>query len=303
MRDFQQRALAQVARHIPFDAALWSMVTRLDDGRNHTHDSYIQGLPEDCTERMNLTDQDNLIARTCSATPDVCFNFTPEQIFGNAQTGMLAGYMGVAHILCATWRSGIPQLVTCLSFARRDPAAPFSENERRLTECLMPHLTDMQQANRVAQIASIRARESGLRSAMAVTDAMGMLLAAEPGFGQLIHLEWPDWEGPFLPPPLLAAMAMAGNRNRHLGKAVLAGLERVRESGLVSLAKRSPGDLLSPRERTVAEGFASGESYKELARRLGLSPATVRHHLRAIYEKLGVADKAALATLLTGTVQ
>lgn len=297
MSDFQRHALAQVGRHVPFDAAWWSMATQLDNGRHHTHDSYMQGLPDDCAELLNLTDQDNLITRTCSNSPDICFNFAPEQIFGNMATALLARHMGVAHILCITWRSEIPQLVTCLSFGRRERANPFSENERRLIECLMPHLTDMLQGNRVAQIASVQARNSGARSATAATDAMGMLLAAESGFERLIQLEWPGWKGPFLPPPLLAAMAE--KRDRHLGKAVLACFEQGSETGrLISIAKRSPGDLLSPRERTVAEGFASGESYKALAKRLELSPATVRHYLRIIYGKLGVADKAALATLL-----
>ena len=48
----------------------------------------------------------------------------------------------------------------------------------------------------------------------------------------------------------------------------------------------------------MAEAFASGRNYKEVARLLGVSPATVRHHLRAVYVKLGVRDKAALARTL-----
>lgn len=295
--DFQQHALTQVSQHIPFDTAWWAMATQMDTGRSYVHDSFIVGMPEDCASLMNATVQDNVIAQTCSFSPGICFYFSPEQIFGNWQTGMLAEHMGIAHVLCIACRSDIPQLSSFLSFARRERGVPFSDAERRLTECLMPHLANMLQTSMVMQFASIRARDSESRSAMAVVDAIGMLHAAEPGFERLIRLEWSEWEGPFLPAPLLAAIA--ANRAIHLGKAVKASFDLVRESRLVTLAKRSPGDLLSPRERTVAEGFAKGETYKELAKRLGLSPATVRHHIRAIYEKLEVADKAALATLLT----
>lgn len=299
MADFQHHALAQVNRHLSFDGALWAMETQLEDGSKRVHDSLIVGMPDDCADLLNAAVEDNIIARACSSSPGIGFYFSPEQTLGHPQTAMLARHMGVAHVLCIAWRSGIPQLSSFFSLARRGGAQPFSDGDRCLIECLMPHLADMLQVSLVMQFASIRARDSKSRSAMAVVDAMGMLIAAEPGFERLVYLEWPAWDGPFLPPSLLASMA--SNRDRHLGKAVLARFEPVRESRLVTLAERSPGDLLSPRERTVAEGFASGESYKTLAKRLGLSPATVRHHLRAIYEKLNVADKAALATLLAET--
>jgi DNA-binding CsgD family transcriptional regulator len=38
---------------------------------------------------------------------------------------------------------------------------------------------------------------------------------------------------------------------------------------------------------------------KQVAQQLGIAPGTVRTHLGRIYEKLGVADKGALATRLS----
>jgi two-component system, NarL family, nitrate/nitrite response regulator NarL len=58
--------------------------------------------------------------------------------------------------------------------------------------------------------------------------------------------------------------------------------------------KAHPGaPVLSPRERQILELIAAGELAPEIARHLGLSPATVRTHLQHLYEKLGVSDRAA----------
>jgi DNA-binding CsgD family transcriptional regulator len=45
---------------------------------------------------------------------------------------------------------------------------------------------------------------------------------------------------------------------------------------------------LSPRECEILEALVLGESNKELARRLGISPNTVKTHVARLYSKLGV---------------
>lgn len=45
---------------------------------------------------------------------------------------------------------------------------------------------------------------------------------------------------------------------------------------------------LSPREMDILGRLAAGESNKEIARRLGISPNTVKTHVARVYEKLEV---------------
>jgi len=60
----------------------------------------------------------------------------------------------------------------------------------------------------------------------------------------------------------------------------------------------SPLVDLSPRQRRVAAYAAAGANAFEIAEDMGLSPHTVRDHLKVIYRTLGVSSRAALAKRL-----
>lgn len=59
----------------------------------------------------------------------------------------------------------------------------------------------------------------------------------------------------------------------------------------------SIGDALSERERDVLRLLARGLSNKDIAAQLFLSQGTVRNHVSAVFEKLGVADRTQAALL------
>ena len=55
-----------------------------------------------------------------------------------------------------------------------------------------------------------------------------------------------------------------------------------------------PTDRLTQREQETLAGVAAGESNREVARRLGVSENTVKHHLTAIFDKIGVSRRSEL---------
>ncbi len=59
-------------------------------------------------------------------------------------------------------------------------------------------------------------------------------------------------------------------------------------------------NTLSPREREVARAIGAGATNKEAAARLDITERTVKAHLSAVFEKLGVRDRLQLALLLAG---
>lgn len=66
------------------------------------------------------------------------------------------------------------------------------------------------------------------------------------------------------------------------------------QSGLLDeIRLRAPGvPILSIRERELLEFAAQGTSNAEIARRLSLSPNTVKTYWQRVYEKLGSSDRA-----------
>lgn len=296
MQNFRAHALNLVRSHIPFDSAWWAMATVLESGRECVHDSFTVGLPGDSAEHLNRAVPDTLIARTCRESPGVCINFRPQQLLGDSRQAAVTQHLGSMNVLCTVVQGSIPQLISFLSLERRDRNMPFTEDERRIKQLLTKHLMDMAQVNWITEVASTRAQDAASGLAMAVTDEVGMLHAAEPGLDRYLKSEWPDWRPPFLPQPVLAALAE--DKERYLGTRLSVRFRRAAGCTLISVARRSPGDALSPREWNVAEAFANGDSYKEVARRLGLAPSTVRFYLRTAYEKLGISGKAELAKLL-----
>jgi DNA-binding CsgD family transcriptional regulator/GAF domain-containing protein len=68
----------------------------------------------------------------------------------------------------------------------------------------------------------------------------------------------------------------------------------------IAMDRPVPENTLSPREKEIAEAYANGDTYHQIAERLFIAPSTVRTHLAAIYRKLGVSSKLQLHKMLDG---
>lgn len=289
--EFQRRALDRVAEAIPFDAAWWGMA-RTD---RELHSSYLFRLPDDFKDVWEANKDDDVLAMRVIQNPGVTVVFDLPGTDRAPGLRTLFDRYAIHQVLCTLLMNPELKLTTFLSLYRTAASPPFTEGERRLKELLMPHLWATWTANWITQLAQIRAYRVVDRTAHAVADLRGVLHAAESRFSALVQREWPDWRGPTLPGPVRDAFRSGlPVRAQH----VIVQVSPVSGLYLVQIRARSPLDRLTPRELTIAEGFGRGRSYKELAAALGLSPATVRAHLRAIYVKLGIGDKAELAHLL-----
>lgn len=291
---FQDEALSLVRRLIAFDSAWWGNAAAepMEIHRLHLHNC-ADTILQDYAPFIGV---DFFRARLI-AQPGVTVNMS--DLTTRAQFVRTEMYRKVGRPYRIEWSLGtllvepVSSLQEFLTLWRHDPGSPFSEAERQCKELLMPHLAD---AHRIARRREMLDGARPPHSRWAVADERGYLREASAGFVHWVRDGWPQWQGSLLPAPL----------RDHLHQA---GVQRVGGARLHVVPKASfrylhvqPAqgvDMLSARQRAIAQRFAAGDTHSAIASALGLSPATVRNHLAQCYRKLSVNNKAELVRRLS----
>jgi DNA-binding CsgD family transcriptional regulator len=194
-------------------------------------------------------------------------------------------------------RCGEAGMRQAISLYRAHEDQPFAEAQRRLLEGVFPHLAEALQTSMAFHMERIRPRGGEVAWSLGVCDAAGEFRFVEPGLRDLLRDEWPNLAHRGLPAPLTGLIAGAG-KARLQGRAALFVVEVVRDAVFVRGRVRLPVDALTPRELEVAKLVVAGLTHKAIAKALGLAPATVRNHLQAIHERVGVHTNAELVQQL-----
>lgn len=294
---FEQCFFRRLQELLPFDAG-WTGVAAQDDNRPLTHNSFTYNLDGNFfPEWLAIRNRDPLadLTRLVFGKPAI-IDLQRDEIDFAFKTW--AEKFNLWHLMrtCALdTRFG---LICFLSIYRFDPGQPFTVEDSSLIGTLIPHLAAATRINRTMQLFRL-GTETLSASHRVICDAYGVIHRADPGFAEAARAAWPDWDGERLPESLC----------RHLQTApdmpLLYDTHRVEVSAIsglfvLELRTRSLVERLGARELETIQHFANGASYKEVARRMNISPATVRHHLRSAYKKLGVHDKGQISRLIVG---
>jgi DNA-binding CsgD family transcriptional regulator len=177
-------------------------------------------------------------------------------------------------------------------------ARNWSETERDYLQCAVDQLSS---AMKLTSAEPGRPNRPGTVTILACESGIGLLglTALREEFGEV----WPRWTGDHLPEQLAQLIGCSGTHilpDRDLVVTV-ESTPRFQGMGLrrLTLRRLTRIDMLTPREREVAHALSDGHSHKEVARLLGLAPATVRNQTQAIYQKLGVDNRASLCAALS----
>jgi DNA-binding CsgD family transcriptional regulator len=290
--EFQGLALQRLQQDLRFDSAWWGVAHSSHD----IHGSLPYNLPADYADFYleHVSDTDSL-AEAALASPARTVYFGPADFAASPGLSLLTRHFGIQQALCCVLNTPILNLSMFISLYRTSAEPRYLACEMDFCDWVAPHLWATWTTNWIAQMEHIRVNNAASRVAHAICDQRDILHSAEPRFVDLLHAEWPDWHGPSLPAALrVGRLGDDGYRGRAIS------LRTFNTCGLMLMEARlnSALDTLSPREKTIAEAFSEGRSYKQIAGQLGLSPATVRHHLRNIYTKTNVSNKSALTGLL-----
>lgn len=291
---FRAAALGLLEPAVAFDSGWWG-IANPQAGQVSVMQGHLHRLPPEFIEDWwGIADVDSL-ARRCAEQPGVTV------LDDGSATGMPAeDAFDARYDLAGALSTLLPDestgLYSFLSLFRGQRSPAFTEAERGLVELLMPHLVQAEQTHWRLGLGR-QFNHAGEWQAQA--DEAGYLLQASPDFCQLLVREFPAWPGGPLPEPLRPLLA--AGQGRWQGRQIEASVDPLADGARASPAARCRvtlrqriGHGLTRREETIARAYAAGDSYKEIARQLGLSPATVRGYLRECYLKLGVSNKAAL---------
>lgn len=80
-----------------------------------------------------------------------------------------------------------------------------------------------------------------------------------------------------------------------VARLVVESFQQRHQTGCSATTASDHISCLTPRERDILALLAEGDSSKQIAARLGLTPGTVRAYLHTIYEKLGVENRTQAA--------
>lgn len=187
-----------------------------------------------------------------------------------------------------------PQGIQWLSLFRGDSDTICSDMEKRWIEHVMPHLGEALSIHRALHAPSSAVTDArGHHVAVAEVES-GLLLRADAEFLTLLSAEWTGFDGRLTPSPLLKAWQQRRTFNYLARRSLIEG-RCVGDLVYLSGRRKNQFEALTQRQLLIADLYAQGLSYKEIAQRCDLSPATVRNHLAAVYATLGVHGKLEMA--------
>lgn len=306
LQDLLHQALQTLRGLVPFDSAWWGEVSAGESGagggaqevqaapRNWLHGSI--GLARGFADEWNaLSAADDFAQHSMRHLGEVIrerdlVGAPPE----DPQVMAFAERHGLYHCMALTGELPHSGLLFFVSVYRTPTRSEFTDAETVLFGEFVLHLLQHWH-HRLQRLQSDSPRRPW--DSFALAQPTGELLFAGLRISQALRAAHPEWAGTHLPPAVVQALPGAPC-NLVLGKACRLRLEPCGPLVALSIASRQHKQALAPRELSVAMLYAQGQSHKDIAATLGLTPATVRTYLRTAYAALGVRNKLELVAAL-----
>lgn len=211
----------------------------------------------------------------------------------SAEVNEFARRHDLFYLMCITFELPESGLMFFVCLYRGVDAQAFNNDEASLFSAFCDHLLQLWRFQ-VQDMIRLDTGDGAKDIGVARMD--GSLLYVGARLCSTILRQLPGWSGSVLPAEIATQLQKAPCVMR-LGRTALT-LSPNAAHVILSLKSQARNTALAPREMTAAMLFADGHSYKEIAKILALSPATVRTYLRNCYLQLGVKSKVELGSVL-----
>lgn len=297
--EFRSWVFDELSRVVQFDSALWYRWAAQAEA-SQLHAWYLYKQPESLIQEYasrQLWKDDIVYLKAVDAPRGRAVYASYGDYTSERMRSFLSRHQQYQVLTIADFQD-IPQIASGLSLYRNDTRCAFSADDVATIETVAPHVVDAWRENWLDELLrTTSARSAPIEFSLAVLMPDMMMSEAQDNLGQLLHLEWPGWSGPWLPDALLDHVRRS--REPWSGVAITVYQRPQPDGGLLILVRRRhPIDHLPPRKRAVALMFGHGASQSEVAHVLRLSTSTVNNYLGDIYQQLAIADKVHLAGLV-----
>jgi DNA-binding CsgD family transcriptional regulator len=293
---FQHWALEQVKSVLPFDSALWAH-GMLNGSEIVIHNAHLYNLPREMFREYGQLRGEDPILLEIYRNKGTTINLNLAQLRPRAKPDSHHKRYNINYVLSTMTVDPVTRSLSAISLYRSDTRQPFNELERVLKQNLMPHLVGIFADKKLQQVLHFANNHERLNYVSALADHTGLLQFAEREFVELLRSEWLQWKALKLPEELVSC-ANSKSPQPYIGNSIVVKFIPMGSAvGLKARIKESY-DSLGRRERQVAELYAEGQTYKQVAKTLKIAPSTVSNELHSVYIKLNIASKPQLMQLI-----
>lgn len=292
LANFSVWALDLLQQVIPFDGAAWG-TGNIETRQFHTQSTV--DIPTDIFDKLiRYSDINPIVDKLMSTTGQAIdmSDVVNDEAFYQSQLYLKCFKpFGIERILSSIHANERAGIFTLLTLYRYDRSHCFSKDEKKIQSQLLFHL--LSAASHRQLLALNEQQASPNLSQSAICDKQGLYHAVEPSFLDILddHLAFnTSYKFP---------LTLLPNDGEFSQGNLLFTQQNLGELRRINVRLKSPLDDLTEREKEVVAGICQGNTFKQIARNLNLSPSTVSNHLYRIYIKLGINSRSELVDLVS----
>jgi len=294
LADFPYWALDLLQQVLPFDGAIWG-TGHISTQEFHTQTNV--DVDKEIFQRLKATLNLNPIFTKLLSQQgqpiDMADVIDDKAFYRSEIYKQCFQPFGIERILSSIHLEQGSGIFTLLTLYRYDREHLFSSREKQIQQQLLFHLLSASSYRHLLALdENIHASSSKVPlSHNAICDAKGIYSAVSSGFLELLATQGLPENLQKLPFELKEIESEYSYNNLQISQTRLGDLFRI------NIRLKNQFDQLTVREKQVVSGICQGQTFKQIAKNLHLSPSTISNHLYRIYLKLGVNSRSELAKL------